>query len=357
MRSTVDEHENLVRDRQEADRVFKDKFQEQVPLYEINAILQNLDESFEIDFEVTDSDIQFDIKNFIAPKIAIKVKDIDDKGDFKNHFNEGKLKLISIAIYFALAKKYEVEDSDLKLLVLDDFLTSLDMSNRKLIIQYVLENFGDYQKIILTHNLQFYNMVIRLLKVREEDNFWDIKNIFLRKENSIEVATITDRNENYLLKAEDELNSYHLEISGNFMRKEFERIINEFEQLLELGRVEELDNVIKALKNLDNLFPEPSKNLKSISNKFNNILANSSTDDSTKYRQLKDEIEDIPNKLRFRNSELFFLKETILKTEFYKNILMNASSHDDTSKELYRKEFQNSIKLLKELNKILNNLK
>jgi len=355
-RSTINEHENLVRDRQEADRLFKETFQEQVPLDEVNSILRSLDENFEIDFEITNSDIRFDAKKFINPKIAIKVKDIDDKGDFKNHFNEAKLKLISIAIYFALAKKYET-DSELKLLVLDDFLTSLDMSNRKLIMWYLLDNFGDYQKIILTHNLQFYNMIVKLLKSREEERAWDIKNIFLRIENSQEIATIVNRNENYLSKAESELSSYNLEVSGNFLRKEFERIVNEFEQILELGRVEELDNVIKALKNLDNLFPEPSKNLKNISNKFNNILANPSTDDSTKYLQLKEEIETIPNKLRFRNNELSFLKEMILKTEFYKNILMNSSSHDDRAKELYRKEFSNSIKLLKELNKILNNLK
>ena len=290
------------------------------------------------------------------PKISLKVKGVDDKNDFSNHFNEAKLKLISIAIYFALAKKYET-DSELKLLVLDDFLTSLDMSNRKLIMWYLLDNFGDYQKIILTHNLQFYNMIVKLLKSREEEREWDIKNLFLRIENSQEIATIVNRNENYLSKAENELNEYNLEVSGNFLRKEFERIVNEFEQILELGRVEELDNVIKALKNLDNLFPEPSKNLKSISNKFNNILANSSTDKGAKYLQLKEEIEKIPLKLKFRNSELIFLKETLLKTEFYKNILMNSASHDDTAKELYRKEFANSIKLLKELNKILNNLK
>ena len=104
----------------------------------------------------------------------------NDKDDFKNHFNEAKLKLISIAIYFALAKKYET-DSELKLLVLDDFLTSLDMANRKLIMQYILENFEEYQKIILTHNLQFSNLIIELLKMRDEEKEWDIKIYFLEE--------------------------------------------------------------------------------------------------------------------------------------------------------------------------------
>ncbi len=341
--------------RVELNRKFKETFSDYIPIDEVNKIIkEHLKEDFEIEFIIEDAKILN--KKLIPPKISLKIKGVDDKNDFSNHFNEAKLKLISIAIYFALAKKYEI-DSDLKLLVLDDFLTSLDMSNRKLIMWYILENFGDYQKIILTHNLQFYNMIVKLLKSKDEERDWDIKNLFLRIENSKEIATIVNRNENYLSKAETELNSYNFEVSGNFLRKEFERIVNEFEQILELGRVEELDNVIKALKNLENLFPEPSKNLKNISNKFNNILANLSTDDSDKYQQLKDEIETIPDKLRFRNNELTFLKETILKTEFYKNILMNSSSHDDRAKELYRKEFSNSIKLLKELNRILNGLK
>jgi len=317
-----------------------------------NIINYHFQENFTIKFEYNWGRLDFMEYNFITPNIKLFIEN-------ESKLKLQKLKLVSIAIFFALIKleENEVEDNSFKLLVLDDFLTSLDMANRKLIVQYILEEFEDYQKIILTHNIQFYNLIVRLLKIRDEEIKWDIKNIFLYEENNQEVATISNRNEDYLSKAENELNSYHLEVSGNFLRKEFERIVNEFEQLLELGRVEELDNVIKALQNLDFIFPEPSKNLKSISTKFNNIIANNSTDDIAKYQQLKDEIEEMPTKLRFRNNELSFLKQTILKTEFYKNILMNASSHDDTEKELYRKEFRNSIKLLKDLHKTLKNLK
>jgi len=368
-RSTINEYENLVRDRQEADRVFKEKFQEQVPLDEVNTILQSLDENFEIDFEVIDSDIRFDTKMFISPTIAIKVKDIEDKGDFKNHFNEAKLKLISIAIYFALAKKYET-DSELKLLVLDDFLTSLDMSNRKLIMWYILEKFGDYQKIILTHNIQFYNLIIRLLKLRKKDEGkeeltdWDIKNIFIREYEDENLSIIIDKEENYLIKAKNELDEYELEKSGNFLRKEFERIATEFEQLLELGRVEELDKILKALVNLDYVFAEaPTKILyNSFSEKMRqikNILEPSSQSDDSKLTQVRTEINNFETFVRLKKKtfDTSYLKSIILKTEFYKDILMNYSSHDDREKELHQKEFKKAIELLKELNKILNDLK
>lgn len=74
-----------------------------------------------------ESSIDIDRK-FHPPLINFKIMNIDDRGDFKNHFNEAKLKLISIAVYFALIKKYQSQN-ELKLLVLDDFLTSLDMAN------------------------------------------------------------------------------------------------------------------------------------------------------------------------------------------------------------------------------------
>ncbi len=158
--------QEIIQERIDLDTELKNAFYDYIPLKSINDILKDsFDEKFEIDFEFIDSSIED--KKLTYPSIFIGVKGIDDRGDFQNHFNEAKLKLIGIAIYFALAKKYET-NSELKLLVLDDFLTSLDMANRKLIVQYILENFEKYQKIILTHNIQFYNLIIRLLKLRKK---------------------------------------------------------------------------------------------------------------------------------------------------------------------------------------------
>jgi len=92
-----------------------------------NDILSNsLQENFLIIFEfqigelnTTQSDLQFD-----SPNITLK---IDNETNLKLQFNEAKLKLTSIAIFFALIKLEEEKTNPIKLLVLDDFLTSLDM--------------------------------------------------------------------------------------------------------------------------------------------------------------------------------------------------------------------------------------
>ena len=320
-----------------------------------NDILNNyFEEDFEISFEYIDTPSDnlddIDIIIYPTPKIILK---IDNKNKLKLNFNEAKLKLTSIAIFFALIKLEEGEDNNnpLKLLVLDDFLTSLDMANRHYIIEYILSDngFKDYQKIILTHNLQFYNLIVKLLKSKDDDS-WNIKNIYLRDNNK---AIINDKNENYLQKAEEKLNSYDLEVSGNYQRKEFERIVEEFEKLLEIGRVEELSNILTILKNLDKIVINPSKTI----NLSLNILNNHDTTDEEKFTQIQDNFTDIESQITYKNLKLSYLKQLISNTEFYKNIIMNPASHDDTEKELYQKEFRNSIKVLKKLQKTLEDLK
>jgi hypothetical protein len=315
----------------------------------VNKIINNdFMETFNIDFDYILgelNELDYELK-FSTPKITLK---IDNQDNLKDNFNEAKLKLTSIAIFFALIKLEEEKTNSLKLLVLDDFLTSLDMANRKYIINYIIEEFQDYQKIILTHNLQFYNLIIKLLKFKNNKD-WDIKNIYLNKDK---IANIYYKNENYLEKAKEAVDNYNLEIRGNYQRKEFERIANEFEQLLEVGRVEELDNVIEALNNLDNILPKPNKEFKIFFQKLKNILNNNSN--NNQIQQLRNEISNFEEKYNRINTSN--LKNLISETTFYKDILMNSASHNDIQKDNYQKEFRNSIKILEKLNKLLKGLK
>ena len=348
---------NIIQDRTQADELCKLKLNSFVPLENINSILRKLNCAFEIEFSFKSSNINNDTHQFSNPIISIKIKDIDDRDDFKNHFNEAKLKLISVAIYFALAKKYETQNA-LKLLVLDDFLTSLDMANRKIIARYILENFQEYQIILLTHNLQFNNLIKRLLSTEQ----WDIKILFNILEDNKIKSLIKDKDDNYIDEAKNFLNTpnYDLHIAGNLLRKAFEGIINEFEQLLELGRVETMQKTINALKDTDKYFyNKPHEVLEKLICDFERMFENSQQPDDAKIQQVKSKINQI------KNNKITFIKEDedgkeyniIKKTEFYKNILLNPSSHNDSENEIYKQECQNTIILLEELNNILDTLK
>ena len=352
----------IIQERINLDAQLKSDFYDYIPMDSINSILKDsFNEEFEIEFEFTKSSIED--KKLTYPSISIGVKGIDDRGDFQNHFNEAKLKLIGIAIYFALAKKYET-NSDLKLLVLDDFLTSLDMANRKLIVQYILENFEKYQKIILTHNIQFYNLIIRLLDMKNEKELWDIKRLFLSKISDDSISEIRD-DKSFLDQAKERLESGDLQSSGNFLRKEFERIVHEFEMLLELGKVEDMSNILDILKEPRIYYSKPNKTLESFIATLEKIFTYSISD-SKKLSKIANEIEKIKDcKIDLNRAETLAdgtkkqhsLLLSFQKTNFYNGIILNSLSHDDVEIEAYRKECINIIELLSNLNKGLMHLK
>ena len=352
----------IIQERIDLDAKLKNDFYDYIPLDSINDILKDsFDEKFEIEFEFTDSSIED--KKLTYPSLSIKVKGIDDRGDFQNHFNEAKLKLISIAIYFALAKKYET-DSELKLLVLDDFLTSLDMANRKLIVQYILDNFGEYQKIILTHNIQFYNLIIRLLYMKNEKELWDIKRLFLSKISSDTVSEMRDE-KSFLNQAKERLESGDLQSSGNFLRKEFERIVHEFEMLLELGKVEDMSNILDILKEPNVYYSNPHDTINQLISSFEKIV-NLPIDDTLKVSKIVEKIKKIKDcKIDLSRAETLedgtikqhSLLLSLQKINFYNGIILNPLSHDDIEIEAYRKECINIIELLSSLNRGLTHLK
>lgn len=339
-------------------------FKYQFPLEEINNIIERFDESFKISFEITPAiSGNNEFLEFNPPIITLKINDMKYDGKLSQHFNEAKLKLIGVAIYFALAKKYETEQSKFKLLVLDDFLTSLDMANRKLIIKYILEEFKGYQKLILTHNLQFFNMTRKMISLDSEDEEnWKVQKLFVYNNQ----AFLYDKDISYLKEAKDRLQTGDLHSTGNFIRKEFERLITEFGQLLELGRVEDLQNIIDALTSKDTHYIYSHKVTNNFYKQVQTILEDSQKNEQAKIGSIQSAFKPLSKtEIEFTEkinnpdgtTEDKSIKTLIKRGEFYKNFILNPTSHDDINAEIYQKECINGINLLKYLNRIINNLK
>lgn len=98
----------------------------------------------------------------IAPQIGLAVeydgKNIPRPQSF---LNEALLTQLALSIRFGVSKSH-LDDSPIKLMVLDDLLISLDMSNRMKVVDIILgPAFAKYQKIILTHDKGFYSEIRR----------------------------------------------------------------------------------------------------------------------------------------------------------------------------------------------------
>jgi hypothetical protein len=342
----------------ELDNEFPQIFKTFIAEEEINKIIKDkLKENFSISFKINnDSTLDIDTKKVTEPTINIQIDGIETTKTLHHHFNEAKLKLISIAIYFSLAKQYEEtkQEASFKLLVLDDFLTSLDMANRKLIVQYILENFKHYQKIILTHNLQFYNLIKKMT-----DNNWDNKELYIFDKDYKSTTFIKDKNSSLLDEAQKYLKPpyYDLEIVGNKLRKYFEQIVQEFSQLSQLGKYDSLNSIITNIQNADTLYFH-NKNANDLINDIREILKS----DNNEIEEIKEKISHYENNNLIEDSIEIKkitndIKFDINKANLYKQILLNPASHNDIDSDLYRKECENTLELLKNLQKKLKSIK
>lgn len=75
----------------------------------------------------------------------------------RTYYNESILHLINV-IALIETMTYLSSATKQRILVMDDCFNSLDMENRTFVIKYILKNTLGYQKIIMTHNIGFYDL-------------------------------------------------------------------------------------------------------------------------------------------------------------------------------------------------------
>ena len=147
----------------------------------------------------------------------------------QSFLNEAQLTKIAIAIRIG-ALRSRVQGTDFKILVLDDMLNSLDMANRVNVMKIILnkENhqelkyFDDFQKIILTHDKGFYD----LLKRQTNDDDW-IYYKFDKNENLNNQPIIT-KGLTKIQEARNLLDIGEFEACGIKLRKEAEDILTNY---------------------------------------------------------------------------------------------------------------------------------
>ena len=155
-------------------------------------------------------------------RFGIKVNG-DDIPKPQSFLNEAKMTQFAIAMRFA-ASKVNLHVPDLKLLVLDDLLVSLDMSNRMKVVQLLLSaEFEDYQKIILTHDLGFFKEFHRLLGTRHSE--WLTVSL---KGMPTDDQIGTEVEKTNIEKAEEYLHGFRLDEAALALRKAVEETARRF---------------------------------------------------------------------------------------------------------------------------------
>jgi ABC-type multidrug transport system ATPase subunit len=163
---------------------------------------------------------------FSVPSVGFEIKlngDVVRKP--QSFLNEAKLTQLALSVRFG-ATLAHLHDSPLKLLVLDDLLISLDMNNRMKVVDIILsETFAEHQKIILTHDLGFFNEFRRRIGSRHSE--WS----FQRFVGSADTEIRLQEDKNQLQKAEEYLHGESLDEAANCIRKAAEDTARRFREL------------------------------------------------------------------------------------------------------------------------------
>lgn len=109
-------------------------------------------------------------KSLIYPKVFVAATFCGQQTrlDLHHFLNEARLSALAISLY--LASLLIVPAAKLRLLVLDDLLIGIDMSNRMTVLTILREQFKEWQIILLTHDWVWYETV--RMSTLDEKTWW-----------------------------------------------------------------------------------------------------------------------------------------------------------------------------------------
>jgi ABC-type multidrug transport system ATPase subunit len=180
--------------------------------------------TIELQFGVTvRPDFNIPARLFTKPQIGFAIKVGTEIINRPQVFlNEAKLTQLALSVRFGAAQ-VKLHDSDLKLLVLDDLLVSLDMSNRMKVVEILLSaTFDNYQKILLTHDYGFFREFARTIGSSHSD--WLI--VALQGTPATCISCQVEKTE--LQKAEEYLHGHNLDEAAICLRKATEDTVTRY---------------------------------------------------------------------------------------------------------------------------------
>lgn len=122
--------------------------------------------------------------DFNQPRLILNIKRVNPDGTFslinrpQAYLNEAKITQIALSIRFSLLHKTIKPDYPGQFLALDDLLISLDMSNRDIVLDAILNIYAKRFKIyFFTHEKSYYDFCVFKIEQKKEKKDWEIMEI------------------------------------------------------------------------------------------------------------------------------------------------------------------------------------
>ncbi len=296
---------------------------------------------------------------FNDPKIKLCVEVKKDGIFVKHHrpqsfLNEASLTRIAISVRLG-ALLTRLAASEWKILVLDDMLISLDMSNRMVVSEIILndDDLKEFQKIILTHDKGFFD----ILKSKTDSLEWEYLE-FYKDEKRINARPYVKINKTELEKAKEFFVNNEFDACASYLRKEAEIILKRYLNKELNNQFETLSNLIGQTKNkieserlarFNKLFQKGTLPLEK-------LKADLDTD-TTLTPEVKGQLQMVRNHLvnflMQQSEQEIKVSKLIDELKTIKDRILNPGSHK-TSMPYYEQELQEAIGIVESLYQLLN---
>ncbi|MCF8450305.1 MAG: AAA family ATPase [Taibaiella sp.] len=171
---------------------------------------------------------------WVEPEIRIITSKYDGKKNVvkraHSFLNEAKWTAIGLSIRLAILEDtvYRPNPVQLKCLILDDMLLSLDMGNRDIVLNLLLDRYvQDYQMILMTHDRYFFELAKGKINARNVGNNWLKLEMYEDVKGGKPQPFILESKTN-LEKADSFFRQKEFAAAANFMRKATECFVSEF---------------------------------------------------------------------------------------------------------------------------------
>jgi hypothetical protein len=302
--------------------------------------------------------------SFTRPKIEFGIKvDGTTIGRPQSFLNEAKLTQLALSVRFA-ASMVNLHESDLKLLVLDDLLVSLDMDNRMKVVEILLgPDFESYQKIILTHDRGFFEEFRRVIGERHSE--WCFRSLIGNSKDGISEKI----EKSPIERSSDYLQGHDLEAAAIQLRKAAEQAADNYlrmatgkapkpdefhslsDKLNKARRILENKLPIEAFNNVCRGVPENYRT-KIISVNDADIDSDATLDSAAKdlVKEQRTKLKAFMNHQAWKSLEVYELLERIIRM---KDRVLNPAAHWNET-PLYDAELKKALRLVKDFERCLS---
>lgn len=281
--------------------------------------------------------------------LLIKDSSRDNNGrydDLTEYFNEAKLHIIKLLLLLtAVQYNGARERGESLVLVLDDVISSMDAANRTMFIDLLHDFFDEYQLIILTHSISFFNIADYCFSTAyQQKDEWTRYQI-VEHFGSSEIVQRDSQDFTRIIKRDYRPGSNEGAI-GNRIRKRFEFLAGEVSKLICTGGIAESGQLLGAIlapKKLYYEYDRANKKLNTVYDLVDELTAIINADAGC---PLKTQLDAVVGRY-VSGTELGQLRDTLSEMMVYQKVTMHPLSHATGAMPLStQREIDRSITLL-----------